>query len=57
MKNLNFKIIDESLRKYFSENMKEGKILSVRVRIWDFFIGRMFLMVVFVYKILMVIFR
>ncbi|KAG4954373.1 hypothetical protein JHK87_039967 [Glycine soja] len=32
VKNLNFKTIDESLRKHFSEHMKEGRILSVKVK-------------------------
>ncbi|KAL6995184.1 hypothetical protein U1Q18_005319, partial [Sarracenia purpurea var. burkii] len=32
VKNLNFKTSDESLRKHFSEQMKEGKVLSVRVK-------------------------
>lgn len=32
VKNLNFKTTDESLRKHLSENMKEGKILSVRIK-------------------------
>ena len=31
VKNLNFKTSGESLRKHFIENMKEGKIRSVRV--------------------------
>lgn len=31
VKNLNFKTSDESLKKYFSEHVKEGRILSVRV--------------------------
>ncbi|KAG7031177.1 MRD1, partial [Cucurbita argyrosperma subsp. argyrosperma] len=32
VKNLNFKTTDESLRKHFSENMKEGRILSAKVK-------------------------
>uniref|UniRef100_A0A5B7C6H3 Putative multiple RNA-binding domain-containing protein 1 n=1 Tax=Davidia involucrata TaxID=16924 RepID=A0A5B7C6H3_DAVIN len=32
VKNLNFKTSDESLRKHFSEHMKEGRIGSVRVK-------------------------
>ncbi|KAF5944668.1 hypothetical protein HYC85_018745 [Camellia sinensis] len=32
VKNLNFKTSDEALRKYFSEQIKEGKVLSVRVK-------------------------
>ncbi|GLT59947.1 hypothetical protein SLA2020_327400 [Shorea laevis] len=32
IKNLNFKTSDESLKKHFSEQMKEGKIRSVRVK-------------------------
>ncbi|RZB94023.1 Multiple RNA-binding domain-containing protein 1 [Glycine soja] len=32
VKNLNFNTTDESLRKHFSENMKEGAILSVKVK-------------------------
>ncbi|XP_031092091.1 multiple RNA-binding domain-containing protein 1 [Ipomoea triloba] len=32
VKNLNFKTADESLKKHFSENMKDGRILSVRVK-------------------------
>ncbi|XP_048228729.1 multiple RNA-binding domain-containing protein 1 isoform X2 [Ricinus communis] len=32
VKNLNFKTSDESLKKHFSEHMKEGKILSVRIK-------------------------
>ncbi|WJX87402.1 hypothetical protein P8452_69601 [Trifolium repens] len=32
VKNLNFKTTDEDLRKHFSEHMKEGKILSVKVK-------------------------
>ncbi|XP_052209349.1 uncharacterized protein LOC127812867 [Diospyros lotus] len=32
VKNLNFKTSDESIRKHFSEHMKEGRILSVRVK-------------------------
>ncbi|PIN24280.1 Alternative splicing factor SRp55/B52/SRp75 (RRM superfamily) [Handroanthus impetiginosus] len=32
MKNLNFKTSDESVKKHFAEHMKEGKILSVRVK-------------------------
>lgn len=32
VKNLNFKTSDESLKKYFSEHVKEGRILSVRVK-------------------------
>ncbi|KAI5426732.1 hypothetical protein KIW84_032237 [Lathyrus oleraceus] len=32
VKNLNFKTTDESLRQHFSENMKEGRILSVKVK-------------------------
>ncbi|KAK7320975.1 hypothetical protein VNO77_30986 [Canavalia gladiata] len=32
VKNLNFKTTDESLRKHFGEHMKEGKILSVKVK-------------------------
>jgi hypothetical protein len=31
VKNLNFKTADESLKKHFSDHMKEGRILSVRV--------------------------
>jgi hypothetical protein len=31
VKNLNFKTSDENLWKHISDNMKEGKILSVRV--------------------------
>ena len=31
VKNLNFKTSDESLRKHFSQQMKEGKVVSVRV--------------------------
>ena len=33
VKNLNFKTADESLKKHFSEHMKEGRIQSVRVTI------------------------
>ncbi|KAI9187113.1 hypothetical protein LWI28_024546 [Acer negundo] len=32
VKNLNFKTSDENLRKHFSEHMKEGSIISVRVK-------------------------
>ncbi|KDP32677.1 hypothetical protein JCGZ_13675 [Jatropha curcas] len=32
VKNLNFRTSDESLKKHFSEHMKEGKILSVRIK-------------------------
>ncbi|KAJ9170111.1 hypothetical protein P3X46_018243 [Hevea brasiliensis] len=32
VKNLNFKTSDESLKKHFGEHMKEGKILSVRIK-------------------------
>ncbi|KAK2983307.1 hypothetical protein RJ640_011630 [Escallonia rubra] len=32
VKNLNFKTSDESLKKHFTEHMKEGRILSVRVK-------------------------
>ncbi|XP_059656876.1 multiple RNA-binding domain-containing protein 1 isoform X2 [Cornus florida] len=32
VKNLNFKTSDESLRKHFGEHVKEGRILSVRVK-------------------------
>ncbi|XP_043689812.1 probable RNA-binding protein 19 [Telopea speciosissima] len=32
VKNLNFKTSDESLRKHFSENVKEGKIQSTRIK-------------------------
>ncbi|KAK7301425.1 hypothetical protein RJT34_12289 [Clitoria ternatea] len=32
VKNLNFKTTDESLRKHLSEHMKEGRILSVKVK-------------------------
>lgn len=32
VKNLNFKTSDESLKKHFSEHVKEGRILSVRVK-------------------------
>ncbi|KAH1215224.1 Multiple RNA-binding domain-containing protein 1 [Glycine max] len=32
VKNLNFKTIDESLRKHLTEHMKEGSILSVKVK-------------------------
>ncbi|KAK6916954.1 RNA recognition motif domain, partial [Dillenia turbinata] len=32
VKNLNFKTTDESLKNHVSENMKEGKILSVKVK-------------------------
>lgn len=32
VKNLNFKTTDESLKKHFSELMKEGRILSVKVK-------------------------
>ncbi|XP_047321767.1 multiple RNA-binding domain-containing protein 1 [Impatiens glandulifera] len=32
VKNLNFKTTDESLKKYFDEKLKEGKILSVSVK-------------------------
>ncbi|KAJ8763754.1 hypothetical protein K2173_003536 [Erythroxylum novogranatense] len=32
VKNLNFKTSDESLQRHFSEHMKEGKILSVRIK-------------------------
>ncbi|CAJ1971923.1 unnamed protein product [Sphenostylis stenocarpa] len=32
VKNLNFKTTDESLRKHFSELLKEGRILSVKVK-------------------------
>ncbi|PSS01112.1 Multiple RNA-binding domain-containing protein, partial [Actinidia chinensis var. chinensis] len=32
VKNLNFKTSDESLRKHFSQQMKEGKVVSVRVK-------------------------
>ncbi|KAB1210487.1 Multiple RNA-binding domain-containing protein 1 [Morella rubra] len=32
VKNLNFKTAEESLKKHFSEHMKEGRILSVRVK-------------------------
>ncbi|XP_043724842.1 multiple RNA-binding domain-containing protein 1-like isoform X2 [Telopea speciosissima] len=32
VKNLNFKTSDESLRKHFSENVKEGKIQSIRIK-------------------------
>lgn len=31
VKNLNFKTADESLKKHFSDHMKEGRILSARV--------------------------
>jgi len=31
VKNLNFKTTDEGLREHFSEHMKEGRILSVKV--------------------------
>lgn len=31
VKNLNFKTSDESLRRHFSEHMKDGTILSVKV--------------------------
>ena len=31
VKNLNFKTADESLKEHFSDHMKEGRILSVRV--------------------------
>ena len=34
VKNLNFSTSDESLRKHFSERMKEGEILSVKVSIF-----------------------
>ncbi|XP_044491836.1 multiple RNA-binding domain-containing protein 1 isoform X3 [Mangifera indica] len=32
VKNLNFKTSDENLRKHFNEHMKEGRILSVKVK-------------------------
>ncbi|KAL6499988.1 hypothetical protein OROGR_027898 [Orobanche gracilis] len=32
VKNLNFKTTEESLRKHFSEHIKEGSILSVKVK-------------------------
>lgn len=32
VKNLNFKTADESLKKHFSDHMKEGRILSARVK-------------------------
>ncbi|CAI9090689.1 OLC1v1025512C3 [Oldenlandia corymbosa var. corymbosa] len=32
VKNLNFKTSDESLRKHFADQMKQGKLLSVRVK-------------------------
>lgn len=32
VKNLNFKTSDESLKKHFGEHMKEGKILSIRIK-------------------------
>lgn len=32
VKNLNFKTADESLKKHFSEHMKEGRIQSVRIK-------------------------
>ncbi|KAF3447845.1 hypothetical protein FNV43_RR08551 [Rhamnella rubrinervis] len=32
VKNLNFKTSDESLKKHFSEHMKEGNILSVKIK-------------------------
>ncbi|KAI5667360.1 hypothetical protein M9H77_17213 [Catharanthus roseus] len=32
VKNLNFKTTDESLKKHFTEHLKEGKLLSVRVK-------------------------
>ncbi|KAJ7954409.1 RNA binding protein [Quillaja saponaria] len=32
VKNLNFKTTDQSLKKHFTEHMKEGRILSVRVK-------------------------
>lgn len=32
VKNLNFKTSDESLRKHISEKMREGKVLSVRIK-------------------------
>ncbi|KAM7524839.1 hypothetical protein LguiA_014741 [Lonicera macranthoides] len=32
IKNLNFKTSEENLRKHFSDHMKEGKIISVRVK-------------------------
>ena len=35
VKNLNFKTSDENLRKHFSEHMKEGSIISVRVNYLD----------------------
>lgn len=34
VKNLNFKTSDENLRKHFGEQIKEGRILSVKVIIW-----------------------
>lgn len=36
VKNLNFKTTDESLRNHFSELMKEGRILSVKVMGYEF---------------------
>ncbi|KAH7575192.1 hypothetical protein JRO89_XS02G0060600 [Xanthoceras sorbifolium] len=32
VKNLNFKTSDENLRKHFSEHMKDGRIISVRIK-------------------------
>ncbi|XP_021736206.1 multiple RNA-binding domain-containing protein 1-like [Chenopodium quinoa] len=32
VKSLNFKTADETLRKHFSENMKEGRVLSVKIK-------------------------
>ncbi|GAB2284110.1 hypothetical protein Dimus_018581 [Dionaea muscipula] len=32
IKNLNFKTSDESLRKHLSENMRDGRILSIRIK-------------------------
>lgn len=41
VKNLNFKTSDEKLKMHFSEHMKEGRILSVKV------ISDLFLMIIY----------
>lgn len=47
VKNLNFKTSGETLRKHFSENMKEGKIRSVRVILLHLLIFSMYYLIIF----------